>query len=675
MYNNHIKVYVSPSGNDNANGNKNQPVKTIGKAIERVKEIASDASNYTDKAGIAVLFQSGNYKINEPVSLSPDITQYGELCFAGIEDNVILSGKERVSSKWKAYRDGIYRTNIGADKVFRELYVNNQLAVRARYPNTTEHPERDIVELNNYSRENGQVRFFFDLKENATDTQYFNKALTDQLTRDTGSVEMFMIQEWALSIGQIRAIDYVGNTVSFRLNADAETNLLNRDWPHIYSKQPHWLENSLALLDAENEWYYDKKDGYLYYKPTSGTNINTLKIEYPGATECLFAIQGSENNRVKNISFKNLIIEGSNWTLPSTQGYIEQHNGQYNTGNEQWMERPQSAILLEWAENITFEGNIIRNMASTAIDCYQGAKNIYMIGNAFGDIGGSAVSFGQRSEKRKGIIGKFTVYDPDNREEITQKIHIENNYFEACGRTYHGATTIAGGYSMEIFIRHNEVNGSAHDAVSMGWGHFTEKSVMRDIHIENNRLLNTKAYPLLYDGAGLYVLGTHDVTDVDANGKPLSTINGNYITYLGGACGLYFDSGTTNYSAKNNVVDGRKRTGPSGYNLGHIYINDMPQRPEWTILNIHVENTFCTDLTYTGPMDGGLKEYHNRLILKNVPDNGVQRTDRTITVKNSVLIADADWSSVPAAQDIVNVSGLEDVYKCIKDKYLSIKNK
>ncbi|GHU70533.1 hypothetical protein FACS189413_11000 [Bacteroidia bacterium] len=676
LYNDYIKVYVSVSGNDNAVGNQSKPFKTIGKAIERIEQITANPSNYNGKKGIAILLKAGTYKIEETIHLNPALTRYGELCFDGIEDGVVLSGKEVVAGEWEIYRDGIYRTNIGAGKLFRELYVNNQSAIRARYPNISgKGADKDIIELDKYTKDKGQAHFYFELHSNTAAKNYMNRSITDPLKADLGSVEMFMIQEWALSIGQITDIGYETseikgnqvNTVYFRLNADAETNFLNRGWPRVFTEQPHWLENSLALLDAPNEWYYNQKDGYLYYKPTNGTNINTLTIEYPGKAKCLFEIKGAEstvskNKRVKNIAFRNLTIEGSNWTIPSKNGYVDQQNGQYNIGKEDWMERPQSAILLEWAENITFEGNTIRNMASTALDCYQGTKNIQIIGNAFADIGGSAVSFGQRSEKAKNI-GKMQSYEPVNREEITQQIYIENNYFEACGKTYLGTTAIAGGYCMEIYIRHNEVNGSEHDAINVGWGWQTEKSVMREIHIDNNRLLNVKANTLLYDGSGLYVLGVHDVTDVDETGYPLSTMNGNYMVYLGGACGLYFDNGITHFSAKNNVVDGRKKKGH--YNLGHVYINDSPLR-EWTILNIHVENTYATDLLYTGPMDGGTKEYHNNVIFDNKPDNGVQRTDRNITVKNSILIPDADWSKISAAQAIVNASGLEDNYKHIK---------
>jgi hypothetical protein len=676
MYNNHIKIYISPSGNDKADGSKNRPVKTMEKAITIAEKIAVDASNYKKKKGVVILFKSGTYKINKTIRLTPDITRYGELCLDAIEENVILSGKEVVTNAWQDYGNGIYRTNIGAGKIFRELYVNNQSAIRARYPNISgKGAEKDIVNLDKCTKDASQVRFYFELHNPDEAKNYMNKTLTDKFLPDLGSVEMFMIQEWALSIGQITDIGYetsdingkTVNTVYFRLNADAETNFLNRGWPRVFMEQPHWLENSLTLLDAENEWYYDTKEGFLYYKPEKTTHINTLKIEYPGITECLFEIKGtesttSENKRIKNISFRNLTIEGSNWTLPSKNGYVDQQNGQYNIGKEDWMERPQAAILLEWAENITFERNIIRNMASTAIDCYQGTKNIRIIGNAFVDIGGSAVSFGQRSEKKKNI-GKFTSYYPDNREEITQQIAIENNYFEACGKTYLGTTPIAGGYCMNTYIRHNEVNGSEHDAINVGWGWQTEKSVMREIHIDHNRLVNVKNNPLLYDGSGLYVLGVHDVTDVDEKGYPLSTMDGNYIVYLGGAGGLYFDNGTTHFSAKNNVVDGRKKKGQ--YDFGHVYINDSPLR-DWTILNIHVENTYATDLFYTGPMDGGTKEYHNKIRFENKPDNGIQRTDRNITVKNSVLVMDADWSKVPEAQKIVDASGIEDKYKNIK---------
>lgn len=41
------------------------------------------------------------------------------------------------------------------------------------------------------------------------------------------------------------------------------------------------VENIFEELDAPGEWYYDKKEGWLYYYPLPDEKINELTFETP----------------------------------------------------------------------------------------------------------------------------------------------------------------------------------------------------------------------------------------------------------------------------------------------------------------------------------------------------------------------------------------------------------
>ena len=83
---------------------------------------------------------------------------------------------------------------------------------------------------------------------------------------------------------------------------------------------PFYLENSLAYLDSEGEWYLDKDTSTLYYKPREGEIMNKTEIIAP-KLETIIDINDTDENKTENITFDGIQFLHSNWLAPDSYGY------------------------------------------------------------------------------------------------------------------------------------------------------------------------------------------------------------------------------------------------------------------------------------------------------------------------------------------------------------------
>lgn len=67
------------------------------------------------------------------------------------------------------------------------------------------------------------------------------------------------------------------------------------------------------------------------------------------------------------------------------------------------------------------------------------------------------------------------------------------------------------GYAQNLIVDHNEVNDGSYTGISVGWG-WGAVTDMQNYQIRNNKVTNIIENHL-YDGAGLYVLGTFQTTE------------------------------------------------------------------------------------------------------------------------------------------------------------------
>ena len=173
-------VYVDPiNGNDNNNGDINNPFKTIYKALNNVR---SQKSNTLNKQ---IIIRKGMIFLNERIILSPMTFDNNLLIRSYPNENVTISGGVLLNNtniKWERYNDGNSSHNIWMTKIDSSLLYNNTILslftlsphtrlTRARFPNG----HVDVFNQGNYYINPYQIDTWWTLPPdlNSKPTQFF----------------------------------------------------------------------------------------------------------------------------------------------------------------------------------------------------------------------------------------------------------------------------------------------------------------------------------------------------------------------------------------------------------------------------------------------------------------------------------------------------------------------
>lgn len=80
-----------------------------------------------------------------------------------------------------------------------------------------------------------------------------------------------------------------------------------------YGDWGFYIQNNLAFLDEENEFFLDSKKGVLYYKPPAGKNINKMYIVL-GNLEQVLTVSGTYDKPAHDITFKGFNYMHTTWS-------------------------------------------------------------------------------------------------------------------------------------------------------------------------------------------------------------------------------------------------------------------------------------------------------------------------------------------------------------------------
>lgn len=150
------EVFVSPDGSDDNIGHIAAPLRSIHRALTLSRRVTRPTPyTYTATSPLAcITLRAGTYYLGYNASaantafdsrvgaihLTPADSGLTIRSMAG--ESVTLSGGVPLTVKWQAWRKGSYFTSLADSNIpaadrwhFNELYVNNQRAIRAKYPN------------------------------------------------------------------------------------------------------------------------------------------------------------------------------------------------------------------------------------------------------------------------------------------------------------------------------------------------------------------------------------------------------------------------------------------------------------------------------------------------------------------------------------------------------------
>jgi len=598
-------IYVSPQGNDAADGSSAQPYATVSQALRKAREWRRLQLPII-KSGIHIIVQQGTYRLSEPVFIRPEdcgTPASPTIIEAAPGASPIMSGGVKIQY-WKKLNAAVKGLSSAAQKniwvadvssvtaspfLFRQLWINNRKAIRAKQ--TT-----------------GENMFRIRSWNKKTQTCVIPKPA--QQVQQVQGMEFFIHQWWAIAMLRVKSLQVQGDSAIVSFHQPESRIQSEHPWPAPWissatGNSAFFLSNAIEFLDEPGEWYLDVSKQLLYYWPRKGEEMNSAEVIAP-FTETLLNIQGTADHPVSNIIINGLQWQHTAWLRPSFQGHVPHQAGLYmtdayrlkptgtvfnpNLDNQAWIGRPSAAIQLNYIQSVEINNCRLQHLASTGIDANKGIHALSVNGNLLKDIGGNAILAGVYSDAATEI---HLPYHPNDEREVCDSLSITNNLITDATNEDWSGVGIGVGYSRNTIIAHNEVENVSYTGISMGWGWSAHSNAMRNNRISHNYIHHYGKHN--YDCAGIYTLSAQPGSEISEN-RIDSIFKAPYAHLPSHWFYLYTDEGSSYFTVKDNWTPSdkflRNANGP-----GNNWINNGPQVNRSVYNNAGIENPFAHLIT------------------------------------------------------------------------------
>lgn len=549
--------YVAPDGSDSNKGTKEAPFKTITQAQKAVRAI-----NGTMTGDIEVILRDGTYQLPATVNFTEadggKDGNYVRYKAADGETPLITGGIPM--SGWTIHdeKNNIWKVE-GVDARFRQLYVNNKKAIRARMPNLKSNGDHNFFRLNKVDSAGSA---FLLNSSDVKSTEWKNPK----------KVEIHLMIAWAESILRLDKISSQGNVLKFEAQDPERSKLFRRKYPMLGTafmsnppkQQVYYLENAYEFIDQPGEWYLDESTNTLYYKAREGENMATANAVAP-RVNTLFSILGKDTkSKVGYMAFEGLTFAHSNYLRPSEEGFLDLQAGMFNIeviaengrlgSNKFLLWRPDAGFRVENAHHMKIRNCTFTQMAANGLDMVSGTNDDLVEGNVFYEIGANGIMLGKFSQDSTTEI--HIPYNPKDKDEISTRDTLRYNLITNVTNEHQGAVGIAAGYPRYVVIENNEVSYTNYSGISVGYGWTKSETAMTNNHINKNNIHHISR--LLCDSGPIYTL---------SNQGTGSEIKENYLHDYSASewsdywvLPIYLDEGSSGFTVENNSY----RNAPSG---------------------------------------------------------------------------------------------------------------
>jgi len=534
--------YVATNGNDNWTGKSDAPnndhsdgpFATIDRARQAVRGISGTTRT--------VMVRGGNYFLNAPLKFTS--ADSGSAASPIIYENypceapVVSGGKQiagwtnTVGNKWTV------KLSSSTYQNFEALYFNGQRRFRPRAAGGTY--LRNVGPVNVPSESSscsvnigGQWQCFdrFVYANSDVSPNYHSMAL--------GDVQILDFEKWTMSRMRLKSVD----TSSHIAYLTGPTRQIAGNFGFLAGHR-YLIENVMEALNQPGQWYLDRCTNppsctnangtwTLIYLAQDGENPNQAEVIVPQQAQVLTA------NGLQFVTFQGITFAHDNW-MPPAEGF----------GDQQGIVAVSAAVSFTNSSNIKLDGTTVAHTQGWGID-FTGTgpvttKPTNQVVNGFlYDLGAGGVRIGKSPNQK------------DTDGNVAQYVLVQNNLITGGGRVQPSGigTGVLVGNAHHNTITHNEINDFYNGAIGVGltWGIVGENSLAHDNMISYNLLYNL-GQGVTDDMAGVYFASSatagnqvlnnviHDVTHAwqDSDGY--------------GGNGIYFDQGTSNVVARNNLV-------------------------------------------------------------------------------------------------------------------------
>ena len=547
--------YVAPGGSDSNKGTKDAPFKTITQAQKAVRAI-----NGTMTGDIEVILREGTYVLPSTIGFdNRDGGQNGHYvrykAFDG--EHPLISGGMGITG-WTIHdeKNNIWKVE-GVDARFRQMYVNNKKAVRARMPNLA----------------NGDHNFFRLNKVDSAGSAFLlnNSDIGDPSWKNLDKVEIHLMIAWSENILRASKITKQGNVSKFEPQDPERTKLFRRKYPMLgtaFSSNPpkqqvYYLENAYEFIDDPGEWFLDESTNTLYYKAREGENMQMAHVAVPRINTLISILGKDTKNKVGYLSFEGLTFAHTNYLRPSEEGFLDLQGGMFNVdvtnrglleSNEFFLWRPDAGFRAENAHHINVSNCVFTQMAATGLDFVSGTNDDMIQGNVFYEIGASGIMLGKYSQDSTTEV--HIPYNPTDKDEICTRDTIQYNLITHVTNEHQGATGIGAGYPRDAVIEHNEVSYTNYIGISVGYGWTTKETAMNNNHINWNNIHHVAR--LLCDSGPIYTLSNQGKGGEIKNNYLHDISQSKWSDYW--ILPIYLDEGSSGFEVAYNVFE----NAPSG---------------------------------------------------------------------------------------------------------------
>lgn len=551
-----VSIWVSPQGNDGADGSEQQPFATLEKAFAQVRQLRNTIAK-EQLGAIHIVLKGGIYRLTSTLSLgledsgtstSPTIVEAAVGETPVISGGMSLQGWQDASSV--AGLPSVAQGHVWATAIpenisdFRQFWVNGQKMKRS---STLD--DLSLPRLISVDKAHGELTV----------------PRIEQQFQHPEQLEMTIIQDWTTNMLRVKTLQSDGDRSRLTF-LDPESSIeFKRPWPILradatsFSNHMFYLSNAIELLDHPQEWFRDAEAGKLYYWPRSGETQEGIDAVVP-VLETLIKIEGNKSEKVQNIIFRGISFEHTTWLRPSQMGHVGLQAGQFlydaysddsaPGGNVAWVGRPAAAVSVTDARYLSFEDCVFQHLGATGLDFVSGTKQMTVRGCAFTDISGTAVLAGYFGDEE---FESHMVYNPKDKSDVCDSIVIDNNYIAHVANEDWGCIGIGVGYASNITISHNELYDTPYSAISLGWGWTKDTSCMKNNHIRGNHIHNFSNQ--MRDSGAIYTLSSQPNSSIENNcienvGDPL--LNPQMWDMRHAQFDLYLDEGSDYFTVNNN---------------------------------------------------------------------------------------------------------------------------
>ena len=545
------EIWVAPHGDDRADGTREHPLRTPQAALQRAREWRRTADPRIE-GGIDLLFEAGIYHLEEPLFIRP-------------EDSGTAASPTRFRSADPA-RPAVWSGGVELADWTREgeLWVAEAPRTQQRPLLTRQLWSADALLPRAQLFEEGTLARMIDFDpENCSIT--IPRPAVEGLDR-APQLEMLVHQRWAIALLRVRELRYEGDRAVVRFLEPESRLEFTHPWPQPViggerGNSSFTLLNARELLDRPGEWWQDYATGRIYYRPAAGERT-APRLTVPRLRR-LVTVAGTARRPVQHLRFEGIVFRHAAWDRPIYKGHVTLQGGfplldayklhekpgfawDPNLENQAWVERPDAAVEVRFAERIAFDGCRFEQLGATGLDYAAGVRDAAVERCSFRGIGGSAILVGPFGE---GASEQHIPYPLTGGEEaLCEEIRLFGNDIADATQEDWGAVGIGAGYVRDTEIAGNSVARVNYSGIAVGWGWTSRDTGMRNNRIVGNTVLDYARQ--LYDAGGIYTLSNQPGSVIEANviGLPGPAP---YATNGRGFC-IYLDAMTDGYTIRNN---------------------------------------------------------------------------------------------------------------------------